>query len=178
MVNFNFTVMSLQNLINQLNFNYAYLCDLVIDIDEKDMTITPNKGLENHPAFTIGHIITAYGLTTKSLGGEYTVNKVWDELFRRNGPGDPRYPTTDKSLYPTKNELLNELKNQHYILIQQLENVCETDLNESVEWRFSNTLPKVIDMIYFMCISHYAMHISQLACWRRAMDLPSSLGRM
>jgi len=168
----------LEHLIQQLEFNYIYLLDLVQDIEEKDMTFTPSKGLENHPTFTIGHLITAYGLTTKYLGGKYTVKKEWDEIFRRNGPGDPRYPTLDKNLYPTKNELILELKNQHNILLQYLHNVSIEKLNSEVTWRFSIYFPKTIDLIYFMSITHYAMHISQLAAWRRAMDLPSSLGRL
>ena len=108
---------SLEHLIKQLEFNYIYLLDLVKDIEEKDMAFTPSKGLENHPTFTLGHLITAYGLTTKYLGGKYTVKKEWDDIFRRNGPGDPRFPTLDKNLYPTKNELILELENQHNILL-------------------------------------------------------------
>ncbi len=168
----------LEQLINQLKFNYIYALDLIEDIDEEYMAITPSKGLENHPTFTIGHIITAYGLTIKSLGGQYTVKKEWDDIFRRMGPGDPRFPTMDKNLYPSKNELIHELTNQHTSLTGYLKKVTDDKLNENSTWRFSKYFPKNIDMLYFMCITHYAMHISQLAAWRRAMGLPSSLARL
>lgn len=171
-------MIKLDHLINQLEFNYVYLFDLVKDVDEEIMTSAPSKGLENHPAFTIGHLITAYGLTTKSLGGEYTIKKEWDELFRRNGPGDPRLPNLNKKSYPKKNELLIELRQQHEILKKYLAKTSVNTLNEQVEWRFSKYFPKKIDLIYFMAISHYSMHISQLAAWRRAMGLPSSLARL
>jgi len=170
--------LSLSSLINQLNFNYKYALDLIEDVREDDMTNTPAKGLENHPAFTIGHIITAYGMTTKHLGGEYTVSKEWDELFRRRGPGDPRIPEKDKSLYPKKEALIRELSNQHDMLLKLLDGVSEEKLDKSIKWRYSNYFPKTIDLVYFMSITHYAMHISQLAAWRRAMGLPSSLARL
>jgi len=168
----------LKHLRNQLKFNYKYALDLIEDVEEVLMTHTPAKGLENHPTFTIGHIITAYGLTIKHLGGLYTVKKEWDEIFRRKGPGDPRYPTKDISLYPSKTELIQELKRQHEMLQQILKSVESDQLNREVKWRYSNYFPKTIDLLYFMCITHYAMHISQLAAWRRAMDLPSSLARL
>lgn len=168
----------LKSLIHQLTFNYTYAIDLVDDIEESLMTHTPAKGLENHPSFTIGHIITAYGLTIKYLGGDYTINKKWDNLFRRNGPGDPRFPAKDKKLYPTKSELLKELNVQHEKLLSHLSTISREKLDENIDWRFSHYFPRTIDLIYFMSITHYAMHINQLAAWRRAMDLPSSLSRL
>lgn len=168
----------IEHLIHQLNFNYAYALDLISDVDEKDMTHTPAKGLENHPSFTIGHIITAYGLSIKYLGGDYNIKKEWDALFRRNGPGDPRLPETNSIVYPSKKELIQELKTQHTTLVNYLKKASADTLFNEKEWRFSSYFPKTIDLLYFMCITHYAMHINQLACWRRAMDLPSSLSRL
>ncbi len=168
----------LNSFIRQIEFNYLYLIDLVKDVEEKQMIVTPAKGLENHPSFTIGHLITAYGMTIKSLGGEYSIPKEWDELFRRKGPGDPRLPNLDFNKYPCKNDLLKVLEQQHEILLDCLNKKSLNQLNESVTWRFSSYFPKKIDVLYFMMINHYAMHISQLAAWRRAMDLPSSLNRL
>ncbi len=168
----------LRPLIKQLKFNYSYLVDLVNDVEEDLMTHLPAKGLENHPAFTIGHLVTAYGLTTKHLGGPYTVKKEWDDLFRRKGPGDPRYPSLNQQLYPSKLELLQELQIQHEKLLLFLESVSQEQLNREVKWRYDEYFPTSLDLIYFMCLTHYAMHISQLAAWRRAVNLPSSLARL
>ncbi len=168
----------LEQLIAQLQFNFTYLQDLVIDIKEDDMTFSPSIGLENHPSFTLGHIITAYGLTIKHLGGTYTISKQWDNLFRRKGPGDSRLPTKAPNAYPTKNELIDELKVQHNTLLKHFKEITEDKLYEKMTWRFSKYFPNTIDFLYFMCISHYSMHISQLAAWRRAMDMPSSLARL
>jgi len=169
---------NLIHLINQLNFNYNYLIDLIVDVEENAMTQVPNKGLENHPAFTIGHLITAYGMMIKKLGGTYSITKEWDELFRRNGPGDPTLPSDQKNLYPPKTELTDKLTEQHQLLIIFLNKSSAEQLNEDVTWRFSKYFPKTIDLLYFMGNTHYSMHISQLAAWRRAMNLPSSLARL
>ncbi len=168
----------LKQLTNQLNFNYKYTLDLVSDVSDADMTYSPSKGLENHPAFTIGHIITAYGLTIKHLGGKYTIKKEWDEIFRRKGPGDPRLPEKDKNLYPSKDELIQELGVQHNTLLKFLMDVDLDTLHKEVQWRYKEYFPNTIDLLYFLCITHYAMHIGQLAAWRRAVGLPSSLARL
>ena len=56
-------------LIRSYQFNLKYAYKLVADIDDTLMTISPGKGLENHPAFTLGHLVTAAALTVKYLDG-------------------------------------------------------------------------------------------------------------
>jgi DinB family protein len=168
----------LDHIINQLKFNYKYALDLIRDVKDDQMAFSPAQGLENHPAFTIGHLITAYGLSIKYLGGRYTVKKEWDELFKRKGPGDPRLPVENQKLYPSKEELILELSNQHELLLEEFRNLSEGKLYENVSWRYSNYFPKIIDLLSFMCITHYSMHLGQLAAWRRALNLPSSLARL
>jgi hypothetical protein len=168
----------LKHLINQLKFNYRYTLDLISDVDENQMAYSPSPGLENHPMFTVGHLITAYGLTNKYIGGKYTISKEWDSLFRRKGPGDPRYPTKKVDLYPTKEELVSEFRAQHESLLTQISKLSSDQLNDPCTWRYSVYFPKLIDLLYFMCMTHYSMHIGQLAAWRRAVDLPSSLARL
>jgi hypothetical protein len=47
-----------------------------------------------------------------------------------------------------------------------------------VEWRFDNYYPSLADYLYFMCVTHEAMHLGQLAAWRRAAGLDSALARL
>ena len=168
----------MEEVVKQYDFNLVYANELVKDLSEEQMTTTPSKGLVNHPAFTLGHLVTGSGLMVKSLGGEYDLPEGWDELFRRSGPGDPTLPSTDLKRYPNKQELLDVLSEQHELVKMRIIVLSNDELNELVEWRFSRFMPTMKDLITFMCVNHEAMHLSQLAAWRREMGLPSALGRI
>jgi uncharacterized damage-inducible protein DinB len=74
--------------------------------------------------------------------------------------------------------LLRELESQHNKVKMLLNNLDERKLSEIIKWRFSNYMPTLLDIIVFMCINHEAMHLGQLAAWRRAMGLTSALGTL
>lgn len=165
-------------LIRSYHFNLAYAKELVADVDEHLMSRSPAKGLENHPAFTLGHLTSAAALTSKYLGGPYNFKSDWENLFRRKGPGDPRLPDTNTSLYPSKADLLSELTEQHQLVEELISPLDEKKFQEPTKWRFDKFMPTLGDLLWFMCISHETMHLGQLAAWRRAMELPSALGRL
>ncbi|WP_242203690.1 DinB family protein [Aestuariivivens insulae] len=167
--------MTIQSIINQYDFNLEYAKALVHDLTEEQMTIVPAAGLDNHPAFTIGHLISGSADLVQDLGGAFEMPDKWAELFVRRGPGDPRKPNLEKSKYPSKHELINELENQHNKVKTLLEGLNEKELEEPQAWRFSNFMPTLGDVVTFMCINHEAMHLGQLAAWRRAMGLESAL---
>jgi len=169
------TSILIQSIINQYDFNLAYAKELVKDVSDIQLCFQPVKGLVNHPAFTLGHLVTGSALTAKYLGGEYEIPDDWETLFLRKGPGDPRYPETDASLYPKKMELISELEKQHNKVKTLLSKIDHSKLLADKKWRYSNMMPKLIDCINFMCITHEAMHLGQLAAWRRAMDLEGVL---
>jgi hypothetical protein len=165
-------------LINSYDFNLKYAYQLVADLEEIQMTETPTTGLENHPAFTLGHLISAAALTSKYLGGPYDIKKEWEQLFKRKGPGDPRKPETNASLYPSKEQLLSELTRQHEIVKILIRALPEERIPEPAKWRFDQYMPTLGDLLYFMCVTHESMHLGQLAAWRRAMGLPSALAEL
>lgn len=165
-------------LIRSYDFNLKYAHELVADIDDAMMTRTPGMGHENHPSFTLGHLVTAAALTSKYLNGPFELKSNWEQLFRRNGPGDPRTPETNPELYPNKEELLAQLTKQHLLVEGLISEIDENRFLEPAKWRFSDHMPTMGDLIYFMCISHENMHLGQLAAWRRAMDLPSALVKL
>lgn len=168
----------IQEIIHQYDFNLRFAKILVEDLSEEQMTLCPYPGLENHPAFTLGHLITGSALTNEDLGGKYEIPDGWSELFLRRGPGDPRLPDLEKSIYPLKEELITELENQHERLKDKIRLIDPFKLNEPISWRFSYYMPTLKDLLIFMCINHEAMHLGQLSAWRRAMKLPSALAML
>lgn len=168
----------IEEVIRQCRFNYTYSCQLVEDLSEEQMTIKPSAGLDNHPAFTLGHIVTGYANLYNNLTGEFILPEGWKEIFLRTGPGDPALPNPDAAAYPSKADLLAELKTQMDRVTSFIATLPEEKLNASFEWRFSAYLPTYRDRIVFLCINHAAMHLGQLAAWRRALGLPSALAKL
>jgi DinB superfamily len=166
------------SIIAQYDFNLQWASKLVEGLDHDQMTTSPFPGFENHPAFTLGHLVTASALMAEDLGGNYLVPEGWKELFQRKGPGDPALPTSDLKLFPEKNILLRELNKQHEIVKKLLLLCDEKKLNEKIKWRFDIYFPTMHDLVIFMCVSHESMHLGQLSAWRRAMKLPSALSQL
>jgi len=170
--------MIIESIIVQYDFNLKYASALVHDLKEDQMTIIPANGLDNHPAFTLGHLVSGSALLAEDLGAAFEMPEDWVDLFLRKGPGDPRKPNPDKSKYPSKHLLLRELEDQHNKVKNLLNNLDKRKLSESIKWRFSSYMPTLLDIIVFMCVNHEAMHLGQLAAWRRAMGLNSALGTL
>ena len=170
--------MTIETIIKQYDFNLKYAKALVHDLSDNQMTSIPANGLENHPAFTLGHLISGCAVLAEDLGAKFEMPENWKDLFLRKGPGDPRKPDLDNNKYPTKHFLINELENQHKRVKEILNNIDQNQLNEQFEWRFSNYMPTLLDVIVFMCVNHEAMHLGQLAAWRRAVGLNSALATL
>ena len=168
--------MQIEFIIKQYDFNLEYAKVLVSDVSEELMTMKPAKGLDNHPAWTLGHLVSASADLASDLGANFDVPKGWAELFIRNGPGDPRKPARDSTKYPSKMEIITELESQHNKVKALLKTMDENKFKESLTWRFSNFMPTLGDVITFMCINHESMHLGQLAAWRRSIGLDSALG--
>ena len=167
-----------QILLNSYAFNLKYANALVADVEDKWMTHSPAKGIENHPAFTLGHLASAGALTVKYLGGSYDFDQDWERIFKRNGPGDPRLPEPNSDVYPSKEDLLRELAKQHQKVEELITSLQDDRFDHPAKWRYTSHMPTLGDLLYFMCITHEAMHLGQLACWRRAMNLPSALAKL
>ncbi len=170
--------MELKTIFRQFDFNLAYARALVADVTDDQMTVIPAAGLVNHPAFTLGHLISGCAVLAEDLGAEVLMPEGWAELFLRKGPGDPRMPEPDSGQYPSREALLQELESQHNRIKSLLLNMDLEKLKQPLTWRFSAFMPTLLDVVVFMCVNHEAMHLGQLAAWRRAMELPSALGRM
>lgn len=170
--------MTITQILNQYDFNLKYAKALVNDVSDEEMTQVPADGLVNHPAWTLGHLVTGSALLIEDLGGVLNIPEGWSDLFLRRGPGDPRLPESDIHLYPAKDDLLRELEKQHEEVKKILIGLNENDLSKEIKWRFHEYMPTIGDLILFFCINHESMHLGQLAAWRRAMNLPSALAAL
>jgi len=159
-------------------FNLEYARQLVVDLETAQMYQSFGDGLENHPGFTLGHLCVAAGLTVEYLGGNYDVASGWDEYFRRTGPGDPRRPAMYHSGLPSKEMLLSELTRLHGEVEQCLVELPEDEWSKPAQWRLCKYYPTKRDLVTFMCITHEAMHLGQVAAWRRAAGLESALAQL
>jgi hypothetical protein len=169
---------TIHSIIAQYDFNFQWAEKLVEDLNNDQMTASPYTGFENHPAFTLGHLVTGSALMAEDLGGTLLVPDGWKELFLRKGPGDPTLPTKDVKAYPDKISLLNELDKQHEIVKKLLLTSDKNKFDEKIKWRFNIYFPTMLDLVIFMCVSHESMHLGQLSAWRRAMKLPSALSKL
>lgn len=172
----------IHSICQQLDFNLAYAKKLVEDLTAEQMTAVPGKGFENHPAFTLGHLVSAMSLMVidnfKDSRKPGFMPEGWRELFLRRGPGDPRMPEEDVTKYPSKKELLTELERKHALFKEKLNTMSEDELMEEDEWRFKNYFPTFLELSLFMSANHEAMHLGQLSAWRRAMGLDSALAKV
>ncbi len=159
----------------QLNVDYSLA--LIEDVAEEEMTAQPN-GFVNHPAFTIGHLISAICMSIEMLGQRYEMPKGWDELFRRKGPGDPRRPHIQRDRFPCKEHLQNVLIEKSELLITLIQQVPAHKWNEKHSWKLERYLPTTGGLLHFTCLLHHAWHIGQLAEWRRMMGYDSALARL
>ncbi|KAA3631700.1 MAG: DinB family protein [Calditrichaeota bacterium] len=165
-------------LLKPYRFNLYYAQDLVADLADAKLYETPAPGLENHPGWTLGHLATGSAMIAEDLGEASPLPDSWVEMFQRRGPGDPRLPDCVGDDLPTKAELLAELEAKHQQVERLIQTVDDAKFAERCEWRFERFFPTTYDMVLFMCVTHEAMHLAQVAAWRRAFKLPSSLGRI
>jgi len=174
----------MESILRLFAWNLQYARALVEGLTASQCTETGGPGLENHPAWTIGHLVTGADILAEDLGLERDLPGGWRELFERRGPGDPRLPAADPASYPLMADLLHELERQHLrverVWREKLEAREEDSPNlaDPLTWRYSGALPTLADAALFLAISHEAMHLGQLSAWRRAKGLSSALASL
>ncbi len=148
------------------DFNLRFAEQLVNDVSADQMSEQPG-GVINHPAWSLGHLVVSADHLGQFLGLESNLPGGWDETFKSGSE-----PSGDASAYPTKEALLDALKQQHARNTEAAkatapERFAEPHPNEKTRQYF----PTVGDMIVFLMTSHEMDHLGQIAAWRRAMGL-------
>ncbi len=169
--------MTRDSLLRQYGWNLAYAEALSQDVPPDLWARSGGPGLENHPAWTIGHLVTGSAMVADDLGVGIELPASWTELFLRQGPSDRRLPDASAP-YPDRETLLGELARVHAAVSDALAVVEMDTLKHEEAWRFDGYLPTRLDSIVFMLIAHENVHLGQLGCWRRRFDLPSAMAAM
>ena len=152
-------------------FNLMYAETLVKDLSAEQMVQQPN-GVINHPAWSLGHLVVSANSLGNVLGLESNLPEGWDKTFATGGE-----PSSDISAYPSKDEILSALKDQHTrnteaIKSADAESMATPHPNENTRKYF----PTIGDMVTFLMTAHEMDHLGQIAAWRRAMGLGSATG--
>lgn len=166
-----------------LRMHEAYAGALIGDLSEVQLDASPGPGLENTPRFTIGHLCVGCAMTRRGIqnpGGDRYANldvpDVFVEQFGRKGPQDRRIPEARPNA-PGVDELLSEFGRQHDELNRAVRAAPDDALNQPCSWKLGHLLPRHVDLVMFVC-THEALHLGQLAAWRRAKGLDAAMARM
>ena len=156
----------IQHLLYAYEMNLKRAVQIVDDIAEEQMAVQPS-GLVNHPAWTLGHLAS----TSNSLAGMHglpsTFPEAWRDSFQMGG-----IPSGDRADYPSKAELVAQLRAQHDRVAQAVAAAGAEQLGRPTSNpRLRERFPTVGDFTAALLTNHEANHIGQLATWRRAMGL-------
>ena len=147
-------------------FNLGFAERLVKGLSTEQMAAQPG-GVINHPAWSLGHLVVSADRLGQLLGLPSNLPDGWSETFKTGGE-----PSGDASAYPSKEEILGALKEQHTRNTEAVKNIDASRFAEPHpdEGR-RKYFPTVGDQIVFMMTSHEMDHLGQIAAWRRAMGL-------
>jgi hypothetical protein len=146
-----------------------YLRRLIDDVPDDKLAEQPGAAV-NHPLWTVGHLI----FSAQMLGGEIGLS-AWlpDDWASRYGNGSR--PTSERSAYPGRNVLSDQLADASRRLAEQLHAVGDEGMREPIpDVRFRETFPTLGHAVVHMLAAHTAAHIGQVVVWRRAMGLPTT----
>jgi uncharacterized damage-inducible protein DinB len=106
--------------------------------------------------------------TLAELGMSPWLPEDWAKRF-----GTGTAPVNDPTAYPDKAALLDAVDDGQRRLNERLAQMTATDLAQPLpDARYRDRIPTVGHALLHILASHTAMHVGQLAVWRRAMGLP------
>ncbi len=149
--------------------NLVYSKQLVADLTEAQLVQQPVAGpMMNHPAWIIGHNAHVAYYAATFLGHAMKGPSEWKELL-----GGSSKPQAERSLYPTKVDLLSALEDSHSDLKEAIRNAKPEQLAEPMPEKMRGRFPTVANLLMHILTAHEAVHLGQLSAWRRAFGLPA-----
>ena len=138
---------------------------LVADLTDEQMVAQPS-GMINHPAWTLGHLGAGSDALAGMLGVPSTFPDGWREAFRRGS-----IPRGDVAVYPSKEQLLEQLRAQHERVAGAMKTADAMRMRQPAPPRYRERFPRVGDFAIAVMTVHEGHHLGQVAAWRRAMGL-------
>lgn len=151
------------HLLHSFGFNRIYVHMLMKDVPDPRLAEQP-EGIRNHGAWNLGHILYSLDFARQLAGIDPDPNPVPSELFSMGST-----PSDDRSLYPSKQQLLDKLDAAHETMTPAIASMgasAQNVANPSEEFR--QVMPTVGDALAFLTTSHYGLHLGELAVWRKA----------
>ena len=140
--------------------------ELVKDIDDARFAEQP-AGIRNHPAWTLGHLVVSGNFILIQLDEPpIQLPESYGKLFP---PGTQ--PTADRSVYPSKQELLTHLRAVHAAVANAVPRKHEAYFDKPTPEKFRAFVPTRGQLILYLLASHEPGHLGQLIAWRRAAGL-------
>ena len=152
-------------LIHTFEATIRFIEQSVADLSDQQMIQQP-KGLPNHAAWTLGHIIFSCQGMAIELGVKPWLPDDWESHF-----GYGSTPHADLRLYPAKAELLSLLADSAERLVSTIRVLNPSDLQQSL---VDEDLPTMSHLLWQVAVAHTAYHTGQLAVWRRAIGKKST----
>ena len=159
--------MSMEPVLHSFAYCVDFLREQVADVDEADMVAQPN-GITNHPMWVIGHIAFACQLLGRAIGLSHWLPRDWSNRF-----GTGSVPTSDITLYGSKEDVLAKLAEAQSRITEAVEQLDDSQLDQPFPVAsYRPVFPTIRHALTQVLIGHTANHVGQLSVWRRAMGLP------
>jgi len=153
------------------NKNKAYGASLIADLDQAQMTqqVAPDgQAAANHPAWVYSHL------------GVYV--PVIEAIIKNETFADPKEhkfgmqskPSSDASLYASKEQLLADFESGHDRVAQLLQEAGDAVLDNKITLaRWEPVMPTASLALPYLMLNHENVHLGQISAWRRVQGLPS-----
>ena len=153
----------IDEILNSNRLIFDYLRRLVADVPDGDLARQPN-GVANHPAWVIGHLTCSCQGIGGELGLEAWLPEPWQGLFNTASA-----PTSDRSAYSSKTELLAALADGQVRLSERLTALGDAAMSGPLpDERYRTLFPTLDHAVLHILTGHAAVHVGQVSVWRRA----------
>lgn len=150
-------------LVNCLDRATAYIQATIADLADEELTLQP-RGVPNHAAWTVGHIVHSWQAIGAELGAASWLPHDWETSF-----GYGTSPAAIETRHASKAALAASLVEANERLRAVLLELDATRLPEPLPRADARELfASTGDALLQLVVAHTAFHAGQLAAWRRA----------